>query len=295
MFRKAERKKARLRLGLCGPAGSGKTYTALLIAMGLGGKIALIDTEHGSGELYAHLGEYDVATLAPPFTPDRYISLMKEAEKGGYSTVILDSISHAWAGEGGLLDIHDKYSKTSPNSFAAWREVTPKHNAFVEALLQSSCHVIATMRAKTEYVLKENEKGKMTPQKVGMAPVQREGMDYEFTTVLDLSLDHLATTSKDRTGLFNGTPFTPTIDTGKALLNWLDAGVDSKPEDEKENVHKLMADEMISAINETKHVEHLKNWWTKHKAEVDALPIFYRTLVVTAKDNRKTILQEREG
>jgi len=153
------------------------------------------------------------------------------------------------------------------------------------------------MRAKTEYVLKENEKGKMMPQKVGMAPVQREGMDYEFTTVLDLSLEHLATTSKDRTGLFNGTPFTPSIETGKALLDWLETGVDSTQNGkggQEENVHQLMADEMIEAINETTHIEHLKNWWTKHKAEVDALPLFLKTAVTAAKDNRKTILQERE-
>jgi hypothetical protein len=150
-FRKAERRKARLRLGIAGPSGSGKTYSALLIAFGLGGKVALIDTENGSGDMYPHLGDYDVLTLRAPFTPDKYIEGIREAEKAGYSTVIIDSLSHAWAGEGGLLDQHGKIADSGKgNSYTAWRSITPKHNALVEAMLQSSCHVIATMRTKTE-------------------------------------------------------------------------------------------------------------------------------------------------
>jgi len=125
MFRKAERKKAKLRLGILGPAGSGKTYSSLLIAQGLNGSVALIDTEHGSGELYANLIDYDVATLNPPFTPQRYIELIKNAEEAAYNTLIIDSLSHAWSGEGGVLDMHDKASASVRNSFAAWREVTP--------------------------------------------------------------------------------------------------------------------------------------------------------------------------
>lgn len=122
-FKRAERKKTKLRLALCGPSGSGKTYSALLIAQGLApeGKIALIDTEHGSGELYSQILSYDVAALNPPFTPERYITLIREAEQTGYNALIIDSVSHAWVGEDGVLDMHDKATAASrsANSFMA--------------------------------------------------------------------------------------------------------------------------------------------------------------------------------
>ena len=140
-FHKAERKKSRLRLAIAGPAGSGKTYSALLIAFGIGGRVAMIDTERGSGELYAHLGDYDVCVITPPFTPEKYIEAIHEAEQAGYNVIIIDSLSHAWAGEGGLLDIHGHLADRSGNSWSAWRKVTPKHNQLVEAMLQSPCHI----------------------------------------------------------------------------------------------------------------------------------------------------------
>lgn len=227
-FRKAERRKARLRLGLVGPAGSGKTYGALLIAMGLGGKIALIDTENGSGDLYAHLGDYDVCTLDAPYTVQKYLTAIEEAEQAGYSVLIIDSLSHAWAGEGGLLDQQGKIADSGRgNSYTAWRQVTPWHNKLVEAMLTSKCHIIATMRAKTEYVQEKNDKGKTEIRKVGMAPVQRDGMDYEFGVVFDLDVNHNATVSKDRTTLFDGQIFRPSRKTGEALRDWLESGTDS--------------------------------------------------------------------
>lgn len=205
--------------------------SALKIAFGLGGKVALIDTENGSGELYSNLGEYDTATLLPPYEPERYQELMTAAESEDYKVIILDSISHAWAGEGGLLDQHDKYAKNAKSSYTAWREVTPKHNAFIEAMLRSPAHIIATMRSKVAYVLEENDKGKQVPRKIGMAPIQREGMDYEFTLVLDLNLEHHATASKDRTSLFDGrAPFIPTENTGVELIDWLETGADPAEE-----------------------------------------------------------------
>ncbi|GAF99057.1 unnamed protein product, partial [marine sediment metagenome] len=229
-FRKAERKKARLRLGICGPSGSGKTKSALRIAEGLGGKVALIDTENGSADIYAEEHDYDVEILRKPYTPERYIALLNQAEKAGYDIVILDSISHAWAGQGGLLDEHDRVAKASRsgNTYTAWREITPKHNAFIEAMQSSPCHIMATMRTKVDYALEDDGGGKKKPKKVGMAPIQREGMDYEFTTVFDLSIpDHFATVSKDRTSLFDGQPpFVPSEATGKQLTAWLDKGVD---------------------------------------------------------------------
>lgn len=235
-IRKAERKKAKLRLGISAPSGAGKTYSSLLIAYGITGdwsKVGLIDTENGSGDLYAHLGDYLVLPLEPPFSPDRYIEAIKAFEESGVEVIIIDSLSHAWAGEGGVLDIQAAITAASRsgNSYTAWREVTPKHNALVNAMLQSKCHIIATMRAKTEYVMEEDEKGKKTPKKVGLAPIQRDGMEYEFTVMLDLSHSHVASASKDRTGLFDGQYFKPGIDTGKKLLEWLDTGSEVvKPE-----------------------------------------------------------------
>ena len=230
MFQKAERRKAKLRLGLCGPSGSGKTYSGLLVAKGLGGKIAVIDTEHRSAELYADLCDYDVAIIEAPYTVEKYITSIKEAEKLGYDTIIIDSLSHAWAGEGGILDYQGKVASISgKTSYTAWREATPKHQQLIEAMLQSKCHIIATMRTKQDYVLVENDKGKLAPQKVGMAPVQRDGMDYEFTLVFDVDVNHMAISSKDRTSMFKGNmPILLSEATGDQLLTWLNSGSDAQ-------------------------------------------------------------------
>lgn len=224
IIRKAERKKAKLRLGIAAPSGAGKTYGALQLAFGLGGKVGMIDTEHGSGDLYAHLGEYDIINIDAPYEVSKYLAAIKAFEKAGYSTIIIDSLSHAWAGDGGLLDKQGKLADGSKNSYTAWRQITPEHNALVEAMLRSPCHIIATMRAKQEYVLETNEKGKQTPKKVGLAPVQREGMEYEFTVMIDVDINHNATSSKDRTSLFDGRVFELSPDVGETLLGWLDSG-----------------------------------------------------------------------
>lgn len=223
-IRKAERKKAKLRLGISAPSGAGKTYSSLLMAFGLGGKVGLIDTEHGSGDLYAHLGDYDIISIEAPYTVTKYQQAIHAFEEAGYSTIIIDSLSHAWAGDGGLLDKQGKMADRGTNSFAAWRTITPEHNNLVDAMLQSPCHIIATMRAKQEYVLEINDKGKQTPKKVGLAPVQREGMEYEFTVMLDVDMNHIASASKDRTSLFDGQFFKIGKQTGETLLEWLSNG-----------------------------------------------------------------------
>lgn len=219
-FTKAKRTNAKLRLAITGTAGSGKTFGALQIAFGMGGKIAVIDTENGSADLYAHLGDYDTCQLTPPFDPRRYVQLIHEAENSGYNVIIIDSLSHEWTGEGGCLDIQAKIAATKyrGNTYAAWRDVTPLHDALIQTILASPCHIIATMRSKTDYA---NDNGK--PIKVGLAPVQRDDTDYEFTSVLDISQNHLATVSKDRTGLFRDTPFSITPKVGERLLDWLNA------------------------------------------------------------------------
>ena len=240
MFKKAERKQAKLRLALSGPSGSGKTYGALLIAKGLGGKIAVLDTERGSASLYADLVDFDVVELAPPYTPEKYIEVIREAERAGYNSLILDSITHEWNGEGGILQIVDNKAKAmkNPNSYMAWNEGTPRHQRFIDTMLVSPLHIIATMRSKTVYVETTNSKGKIVPQKMGMAPQQRDGLEYEFTCVLDLNVDgNLAVASKDRTRLFMD-PFKITEQTGRDLAEWLDQGK-SFSEQEKERVAEI--------------------------------------------------------
>ena len=229
-FRPAKRSKAKLRLALTGPAGSGKTASALLIARGLTDsweKIGMVDTEAGSGELYVgskmgdtKIGSYNVLPLEAPYTPSRYIEAIKLAEEAGLDVLIIDSLSHAWEGEGGVLEMHDlaTMASKSQNSYFAWRDVTPQHKALIDKILHSKIHVIATMRTKTEYVLGE----KNTPHKVGLAPIQRAGTDYEFGVVFELSQQHVAIATKDRTNLFDGLKFKPTIETGEMLLKWLE-------------------------------------------------------------------------
>jgi len=227
MFQKAERRKIKLRLALCGPSGSGKTYSALKIAQGIGGKIALVDTENGSGSLYSHLCDYDAAEIAPPFSVEKYIAAIKDAEAAGYDVLIIDSLTHAWAGQGGLLEEVDKRQTGKANSFAAWRDVTPMHNKLVDAILQSKLHIIVTMRSKTAYEIEKDDRGKAVPVKKGMAPIQRDGLEYEFTVVLDLdNKKHVAEAGKDRTGLFDSKVFVPDESTGKTIIDWLESGAE---------------------------------------------------------------------
>lgn len=232
-FKKAERKQAKARIAFCAPAGGGKTHSSLLVAAGLGSRIAVIDTENGSASLEAGkpgIPEFDVLTLQSPFTVEKYIEGMKAAEAAGYDVIVLDSLSHAWQGTGGLLDQMDMKAKASnsKSTFDAWRHITPMHNELVETILQSKCHVIATMRTKVEYAIEKDEKtGKNVPKKLGLAPIQREGMDYEFTIVFDVDqTSHVALASKDRTSLFDGKPFTPTVETGRMIHDWIMSGAE---------------------------------------------------------------------
>ncbi|PPS58849.1 ATP-binding protein [Pantoea eucrina] len=226
-FEKAMRKKAKLRLALTGPSGSGKTYSALLVAKGIGGRIAVIDTEKGSASLYSDVAEFDVLELDPPFTPERFIEAISAAEQAGYDSLIIDSITHEWGGVGGCLELVDTIAKTKyrGNSWSAWSEINPRHRSFLDAILRSSMHIIATMRSKTETAQVE-ENGRKKVAKLGMKSEQRDGVEYEFTTVLDIGHEtHHAIASKDRTKLFsNADPVVLSEQTGKQLLNWLESG-----------------------------------------------------------------------
>jgi hypothetical protein len=294
---RATKRRAKLRLGMSGPAGSGKTYSALLIASGLGGRIGLIDTEHGSGDLYADLlpDGYDVLPLAPPFTPARYIEAIRTLEEAGMSTIIVDSLTHAWSGEGGSLDRQGKIADRSGNSWQAWRQVTPEHNALVEALLQSPCHIIATMRAKTEYVQERDERtGKQVVRKIGLAPIMRDGIEYEFTTFLELDVQHMAYVGKDRTRLFDGTIFKPDTDTGRRLIGWLDAGVDDIAINRRP-MSESRKEELIEAINRSQTLDELFNAFSTAYRAATALPDAAALGELTkVKDERKAVLESYE-
>lgn len=229
-FTKATRQKARLRLALTGPSGSGKTWGALLLAAGLGGKIAVIDTERESASLYSHLTDFDTLNLAAPFTPERYIEAIKAAEDAGYDTLVIDSITHEWSGTGGCIDEVDRIAraKYKGNSWSAWNDVTPRHRALLDAILHSPMHIIVTLRSKTETAQTE-ENGRKKVVKLGMKAEQRDGFEYEMTVVLDLIHDgNFATATKDRTGLFsNASPAPITVDTGAQLKAWLETGVEA--------------------------------------------------------------------
>jgi hypothetical protein len=294
-LRKAKRSQVYLKMGIASPSGGGKTAGALLIAYGLlkekhpqlsdaeiWDKVAIVDTENGSGELYVnhdigmfHIGEYSVVRLDPPFTTDLYVGAIEICEKSGIEVAILDSTTHLWQGEGGLLEQQSVAASKSGNSYTAWRNVTPEHNRFVDKMLQSKLHIIATMRSKTAHEQDVDEKGKKIVRKLGLKPIQREGMEYEFTLFLDIDENHKASVSKDRTSLFDGKQFKVTPDVGSKLMNWLsseDAAKEDKviaevqlqnasPEDGAKK-NKLRIKELASAAS-PEVMEKYKEIWKR--------------------------------
>lgn len=277
-LQQASRKNAKIKMALLGPSGSGKTYSALLLAYGLcndWNKIAVIDTENYSSELYAHLGNYQVLHVEVPFSPERYIEAIKICEAVDIQVIIIDSISHEWEGIGGILASH---SMMAGNSYTNWAKLTPRHNAFVQQMLQSPLHIIGTIRAKQEYILAERN-GKQVPEKVGMKGVTREGMDYEFTLVLNLDMRNNATASKDRTSVFAGQPeFRITTEVGKRILEWCSEGSPLIEEGSKGLSQRIndckSLDELLKLYYDhpTRKVK-FRNAFTKRKAELNQATI----------------------
>ncbi len=260
MFKKACKKKQKLRLLLEGASGSGKTYSALLIAKAMGKKIAVIDTEKGSASLYDKLTDFDTCEITPPFTPEKYINAIREAEQQGYDILIIDSITHEWSGKGGCLDLQNSLG----GRYQDWGKVTPRHNAFIDAILQSNLHIIATARTKTDYETTNNN-GKMKVEKVGLKTEQRDGLDFEFTLVFRLNENHIASATKDRTSLFNGKEAIIDESFGTTLLDWLNDGVtvpETKPYEDTAIYEK---------VSQCQTVEELEALWkTEHKNVEDA-------------------------
>ena len=234
-FTKAQKRDSKLRLSIAGPAGSGKTWTALTLATGLAGQgsIALIDTERGSASKYADVFSFDVLEL-DSFHPDKFVQGIKEAEQAGYAVLVIDSLSHAWNGTGGLLEIVENIArrKNSPNTFTAWKDATPIQNRLIEAITSAKLHIIVTMRSKQEYVI-ESVNGKSVPRKVGMAPIQRDGFEYEFDVAVDMDIDNTMIVQKSRCPALSGAVIAkPDSKVADILKAWLHSDIPAivKPE-----------------------------------------------------------------
>lgn len=227
MFQKAVKHEAKLRLAIAGPSGSGKTYTALAVGTALG-KTAVVDTEHGSASKYADLFDFDVVNFDAPFHPDRFVEAIEAAAAAGYEVLVIDSLSHAWNGAGGLLEIVDQIAKRmkTSNSFAAWKDATPIQNHLIDGIVSAPIHIISTMRSKQEYVLEQVDRGNgrsvTVPKKVGMAPIQRDSMEYEFDVYLDMDIENNAIVQKTRCSALTGAVIArPGLDLAATLREWL--------------------------------------------------------------------------
>ena len=293
-FKKASKTQGRLRLALVGPSGSGKTYTALRIAKGLGKRIAVIDSERRSASKYAgDVADFDVLELED-FAPGNYVDAIRLAEREGYDVIVIDSLSHAWAGKGGALEMVDNAVRRSRsgNSFAAWREVTPEHNALVDALVSSSAHVITTMRAKTEWVT-ETVNGKTTPRKIGTAPIQRDGLEYEFDVVADLDWEHNLVVTKTRCAVLDKAVVREAgEEVADILLRWLSDGAPL----EKLQETARPVDKVVAALAEVRSAEDMEKARKLTESHWKQLSAAERKRVKEAADGAQArVAQERSA
>lgn len=260
-FVRATKKAVRARIAFDGPSGAGKTWTALEWARVLGEKIAVVDTERGSASLYSDKFEFDVLEIGPPFHPDRFVEALRSAEKAGYEVFVIDSLSHLWEGEGGVLDIADAAgARAQGNSWAGWKAATPTLRHLIDVILASDLHVIVTMRSKTEWTQEEytDSKGnrKTRPKRLGMAPVMRAGMEYEFTVVGDLDLEHRMTISKSRCDALSDLVVQPgrAAEAAETFLNWTSSGAEVASRNDidslKASINKLEPVEVRKACKE---------------------------------------------
>lgn len=318
---RAERTQARLRLALQAPSGGGKTATSLLIAKGMvaalqargklpthldGVYIGLLDTERDSAKLYSHLVPFDTLVLEPPYSPARYLGALRALERVGYPIIIVDQITHEWYGEGGVLQM--VAANKGPNDWAKWNGPTQEHDAFIDGLLFSPSHLICTMRSKTEYVLEKNDAGKYVPKRIGMAAKQREGTEYEFTTLLDLEVGtNNATCLKNRTELFTvgGKVGRMGPEWGEKLIDWVYSAkvAEAAPEQSPAMRALGVCEAGIRAVEAAPNMPDLGTVFDKAQkalraCSVDAgaevvVPLLER--LVDAKDLRKDALRPLPG
>lgn len=221
-FVPAEKSQLKARVLISGAAGSGKTMAALELASALGSRVAVIDTENGSAALYSDKYKFEMLNLQPPYPPEDFVQAIKVAENSGFDVIVVDGITPEWSGSGGCLDLHTKLG----GRFQDWAKITPRHRSFIQKILECSTHIICTCRSKQGYAMDEQSK-KVT--KLGMAPEQRDGLDYEMTLVFNIiNQTHLAEATKDRTGLFDGKQFLISKNTGLEILDWLNSGTPAK-------------------------------------------------------------------
>ena len=254
-LQKAQKQQVKLRIGISSPSGFGKTYSALLLAYGITNdysKIAVIDTENCSANLYSNLGDFNTLNLESPYSPERYIKAIKTCENASMEVIIIDSISHEWSGKGGCLQIHEKLG----SRFQDWAKITPRHQAFIDAILQSKCHVITTVRKKIDYSMDKDASGRTKVVKLGLKDVTREGFDYELSINFEIINDnHLVIASKDRTGLFMNKPeFVISKGTGKILKDWC---MDGKSQDD-------ILGSIKNEINQCTTLEGLRHIYAKY-------------------------------
>ena len=272
VLKRAQRKRVKLKIGMAGGPGSGKSLSSILLAYGIvkrehpgmsdddiWGHIAIIDTENHSAELYADreiagqtIGEFCTVAIEPPFTSEKYLEAIKLCGESDIYVTVIDSLTHLWDGEGGAKDKQANIAKRTGNSFTSWREPKAEFKRVVDKILQTDMHFIVTMRSKVEYA-QENVNGKTVVRKVGMNPIVADGTDYEFSIVFDLDADHVAMASKDRTGMFDGQYFKITKDVGGKLVDWLNTAKPAKAPDkvvaETENTPAEPEPEKISEID----------------------------------------------
>ena len=256
-IRTAQRTQSKLRIGLSSPSGGGKTYSALLLAKGLvgdWGKIGVIDSENGRGDIYSDLGNYKILSLKPPFSPEVYIEAIHAFEKSGVEIIIIDSTTHEWDGEGGCLQLNEKLAvaKYRGNTWSAWSETTPRHQRFLDAITSSDCHVITTVRNKIDTAMID---GKV--KKVGIKEIQREGFEYELTVNFNIDRDsHTVIASKDNTRIFEGMdPFVITEETGKKLADWVASGAADKTADEKKKLRDNITNQVATLGKDVEWLE----------------------------------------
>lgn len=278
-LRKTSRKNVKIKMALQGPSGSGKTMSALLLAQGLTNgnlsKVAIIDTENGSADLYAHLGNYSVLTLENPHSPQRYIEAIDVCIKAGVEVIIIDSTSHCWDY---LIDYH---ASLPGNSFTNWSKITPMQKSFTDKILNCNAHVIATMRVKQDYVLNEKN-GKMVPEKVGLKAIQRDEVSYEFSIVLDLDIKHFCIASKDRTQLFDSLPpFKIDENIGTKILNWCSS------ETSTSNLDVKLLITSCTSIEELTHLYKTNDEVRKFDTELHQHAAYLRSLVSQNGANHK--------